>query len=250
MYYTTPIYEFRMKCHLCSGHLTMRTDPKNATYDCVAGLRRKVEEWDASEEMAHHMTEEEKAKLEQDAFYRLEHQKTDREKLMEQAEELERLQELNERNWEDPWARSKELRRRAREDKKDRMAVHKEAKQIQDKYGLAFNVAPKNVVDESETIKVDFEQSEAKQQHDRKRALLEGGSIFGSINEHLSQLTREQLLEREVKRKKLAQDLSQPQLVPTALGIRKKPNPPTDTEPTTKPALLIADYTSSDDDVE
>lgn len=28
MYYTTPLYEFRMKCHLCDNYFTIRTDPK------------------------------------------------------------------------------------------------------------------------------------------------------------------------------------------------------------------------------
>lgn len=27
MYYTTPVYKFRMKCHLCSSHFEMQTDP-------------------------------------------------------------------------------------------------------------------------------------------------------------------------------------------------------------------------------
>ena len=27
MYYTTPIYQFRMKCHLCDNHIEMKTDP-------------------------------------------------------------------------------------------------------------------------------------------------------------------------------------------------------------------------------
>lgn len=28
MYYTTPIYKFRMKCHLCDNHFEIQTDPK------------------------------------------------------------------------------------------------------------------------------------------------------------------------------------------------------------------------------
>jgi len=27
MYYTTPIYKFRMKCHLCDNHFEIKTDP-------------------------------------------------------------------------------------------------------------------------------------------------------------------------------------------------------------------------------
>ena len=28
MYYTTPIYKFRMKCHLCPNYFEIQTDPK------------------------------------------------------------------------------------------------------------------------------------------------------------------------------------------------------------------------------
>ena len=27
MYYTTPVYQFRMKCHLCDNYIEMKTDP-------------------------------------------------------------------------------------------------------------------------------------------------------------------------------------------------------------------------------
>ena len=27
-YYSTPIFQFRMKCHLCDNHFEIRTDPK------------------------------------------------------------------------------------------------------------------------------------------------------------------------------------------------------------------------------
>lgn len=27
MYYTTPVYEFKMKCHLCDNHFVIKTDP-------------------------------------------------------------------------------------------------------------------------------------------------------------------------------------------------------------------------------
>ena len=30
-YYTTPIYRFRMKCHLCDNHFEIETDPKVST---------------------------------------------------------------------------------------------------------------------------------------------------------------------------------------------------------------------------
>lgn len=34
MYYTTPLYEFRMKCHLCDNYYVIRTDPKVGRERC------------------------------------------------------------------------------------------------------------------------------------------------------------------------------------------------------------------------
>ncbi|KAI9631137.1 hypothetical protein KEM48_013197 [Puccinia striiformis f. sp. tritici PST-130] len=49
MYYTTPIYSFRCKCHLCGNWFEIRTDPKNTCYVVESGARQKHEEWDQEE---------------------------------------------------------------------------------------------------------------------------------------------------------------------------------------------------------
>ena len=33
-YYSTPIFKFRMKCHLCDSHFEIQTDPKVSTSVC------------------------------------------------------------------------------------------------------------------------------------------------------------------------------------------------------------------------
>ena len=45
-YYSTPIFGFRCKCHLCSGWFEIRTDPKNAAYVVHEGAKKKDEDWD------------------------------------------------------------------------------------------------------------------------------------------------------------------------------------------------------------
>ena len=49
MYFTTPIHQFRMKCHLCDQHFEIRTDPKNLDYVILSGAKRKEERWDMGE---------------------------------------------------------------------------------------------------------------------------------------------------------------------------------------------------------
>ena len=50
-YYTTPIYKFRMKCHLCDQYFEIRTDPKNCDYEILSGIIARffcseTEDWD------------------------------------------------------------------------------------------------------------------------------------------------------------------------------------------------------------
>ena len=53
-YYTTRIYEFATTCRACGGcTFTIRTNPKERTFDYVSGIRRKVEEFDTAEAGTH-----------------------------------------------------------------------------------------------------------------------------------------------------------------------------------------------------
>lgn len=40
-YYSTPIYTFRMKCHLCDNYFEIQTDPKNFDYAILSGARKQ-----------------------------------------------------------------------------------------------------------------------------------------------------------------------------------------------------------------
>lgn len=47
-YYSTPIYAFRCKCHLCSHWFEIQTDPKNTRYIVSEGAKQKAE-WQPEE---------------------------------------------------------------------------------------------------------------------------------------------------------------------------------------------------------
>jgi len=49
MYFSTPIHEFKMKCHLCDQHFIIRTDPQNLDYVIESGARRKEQRWNMAE---------------------------------------------------------------------------------------------------------------------------------------------------------------------------------------------------------
>ena len=119
-YLTTSIYEFSMKCHECGGELIMRTDPKNAEYECGDGLRKKISTYTADNGSGHLelQSDVDKEKMYNDAFYRLEHAKRDKEKLISASERIEQLQQLNDRQWKDPFEHSQHMRKIFRNDKK------------------------------------------------------------------------------------------------------------------------------------
>ena len=48
-YYSTPIYGFRCKCHLCQHWFEIRTDPEHTRYVVHEGAKAQNQEWDAEE---------------------------------------------------------------------------------------------------------------------------------------------------------------------------------------------------------
>ncbi|KAI8992066.1 CWC16 protein, partial [Mycotypha africana] len=114
-YYSTPILQFRMKCHLCDNWIEIQTDPKNTQYVVASGARKKVEEWEPEEnEVLKIQDADEKEKLESDPMYRLEHGIKDKQVISEATPHLTQLQELNNTQWSDPYTRSQQLRKRLR----------------------------------------------------------------------------------------------------------------------------------------
>ncbi|CAG8501756.1 11711_t:CDS:2 [Paraglomus brasilianum] len=111
-YYSTPIWSFRMKCHLCDNWFEIQTDPKNAEYVVVSGARRKEEEWDPEDTGTIKLKDDDEArKLAEDAFYKLEHAVKDEQKHAAAVPALTQLQRLNERQWADPYTLSQKMRK-------------------------------------------------------------------------------------------------------------------------------------------
>uniref|UniRef100_A0A670KIE9 Probable splicing factor YJU2B n=1 Tax=Podarcis muralis TaxID=64176 RepID=A0A670KIE9_PODMU len=137
-YYTTPIYRFRMKCHLCPNHIEMQTDPANCDYVIVSGARRKEERWDVeANEQIVATAHEEKQKLETDAMYRLEHGSKDQSKLQRALPTLQNIQEAQSA-WKDDFALNSRLRRKFREEKKVLQEEEKKDLALQSKACLSI----------------------------------------------------------------------------------------------------------------
>ncbi|KAI3385376.1 hypothetical protein SNEBB_009846 [Seison nebaliae] len=95
MYYSSPIFQFDLKCHLCKGLIEIKTDPETRNYIIVSGARRDEERWDPKAngqiELA---TGTEQMKLATNAMYRLEHKTRDTSRSEMEKVNLWKLKEI------------------------------------------------------------------------------------------------------------------------------------------------------------
>lgn len=111
MYYTTAVYQFRMKCHLCDNYLVIKTDPGNLDYEIVSGARRQENRWDPTENgQIVADTKEAQRKLFDDPMYKLEHVAGDQQKSTDAKPRLAHLYVRNEEVWADNYEANCKLR--------------------------------------------------------------------------------------------------------------------------------------------
>ncbi|KAI8847213.1 CWC16 protein [Chytridium lagenaria] len=113
-YYSTTIWSFRMKCHLCPNFIEIHTDPKNTEYVIASGAKKREEDFtpEDSETMAFDDAET-KDRL-QDPMYKLEHAQEDARKAKDAVPLISQLQESSEKYWKDPFTLSQQLRKKFR----------------------------------------------------------------------------------------------------------------------------------------
>ncbi|KAG7450947.1 DUF572-domain-containing protein [Guyanagaster necrorhizus] len=140
-YYSTPIFSFRCKCHLCDGWFEIQTDPKNTRYVVVSGARQKDEEWNPEENggfAVHGKSEDtEDAAAPVDPLVALE-KTTDAQNHLTnvQMPRLESLQSVSEHYNADPYALSSKVRKVFRHEKKIETAKRKADDEIKGRYAL------------------------------------------------------------------------------------------------------------------
>jgi len=141
-YYSTPIFSFRCKCHLCDGWFEIQTDPKNTRYVVVSGARQKDEDWNPEENGGFAVHDTEKASVVEDPLASLE-KATDAQNHLTKVQipRLESLQSASERYNADPYAHSTRIRKRFREEKKIEQAKQKANDEIKGRYGLPASLS-------------------------------------------------------------------------------------------------------------
>ncbi|KAJ6607364.1 DUF572-domain-containing protein [Mycena sp. CBHHK59/15] len=196
-YYSTPIFSFRCKCHLCDGWFEIQTDPKNTRYVVVSGARKKDEDWNPEENGGYAVHDTEAHAVPADPLASLE-KSTDAQKgLVKAQDRLESLQEVSEHYNSDPFALSSKVRKRFREEKKVEKIKKQADDSIKDRYGLPESLS--------------LIEDDAKAAEEAKEQWVQG---------------RQELQLREsTKRRKLAVEIT---TIPSSSSSsrRKRPTPP------------------------
>ncbi|KAL5250481.1 hypothetical protein ACHWQZ_G016275 [Mnemiopsis leidyi] len=179
MYYTTPIWQFRMKCHLCDNYIEMHTDPKNFDYIVASGGRRKEERYDQNDaECAAAHEPEERKRLGTDPMFKLQYQTKD-EAVVEEAEPIIDKLQVKQEVWKDDYLLNRSLRKRHREDRKSDKAADSFLK---NKMGLNLKMLPTTKNDKIVSSLVRFTAQRDGDKLDKKSAI---SAIFSNKRTNL-----------------------------------------------------------------
>ncbi|KAL8925299.1 MAG: hypothetical protein Q9208_003589 [Pyrenodesmia sp. 3 TL-2023] len=156
-YLSTPIYSFRMKHTACGGWIEIRTDPKNTAYVVTEGARKRdtgddvVREGDRVIESA-----EEKEKRQSNAFAVLEGKVEEKRQVFSDKSRIEELWVEKEKKWDDPYERSRKLRRVFREERKVREKDEQRAEELRNRMSLGMDLLVESEEDRRRAGFVDF----------------------------------------------------------------------------------------------
>ncbi|KAF5359166.1 hypothetical protein D9756_003171 [Leucocoprinus leucothites] len=141
-YYSTPIFSFRCKCHLCDNWFEIQTDPKNTRYVVTSGARQKDEEWDPEENGGFAIHDPDKKGTPDDPLAALEKTSEAQANLTKvQIPRLEALQSVSEHYNADPYSLSLKVRRKFREEKKIDQQKRKADDDLKGRYGLPASLS-------------------------------------------------------------------------------------------------------------
>ena len=158
-YYSTPIYSFRMKHVVCGAWIEIRTDPKNTAYVVTEGAKKR----DTGEDKIHEgeiriKTDEERERLTNDAFAALEGKVEDKRLAATDKSRIEELQQAKERDWDDPGAANRRLRRTFRAERKIRQRKEGLTEALKDRMSLGMDLLEETEEDRRKAGFVEFGQ--------------------------------------------------------------------------------------------
>ena len=146
-----------MKHVACGGWIEIRTDPKNTAYVVVDGAKKR----DTGEDKILEgeivvRTDEERKKLQNDAFAALEVTIDDRKQATTDKTRIEELLEAKDKDWDDPYTASRRLRQAFRADRKVRQKKEALTENLKNRMSLSIDLLDETEEDRRRAGFVDF----------------------------------------------------------------------------------------------
>ncbi|XP_067633893.1 coiled-coil domain-containing protein 130 homolog [Eurosta solidaginis] len=196
MYYSTPIYKFRMKCHLCDNHFEIQTDPGNLDYVILSGARRQENRWDPlNNEQIVPETKEAQKRLFDDPMYKLEHLAKDVKTGEDAKPILERLVDRNRNVWNDNYEANCRLRAEFRTKKKELKAQKELDDKLLARTGLDIALLPEIAQDKQMAALMMLQSKSAQDREAEKRLdILMKPALPGATKTTFGGLKRQKVL--------------------------------------------------------
>lgn len=146
-----------MKHTACGGWIEICTDPKNTAYVVVEGAKKR----DTGEDQVKEgdmviMSTEEREKLQNDAFAVLEGKVEEKKRVFTDKSRIEDLYQGKERDWDDPYAASRKLRKVFRADRKVREKDEQRTEELKDRMSFGGELLAETEEDRRRAGLVDF----------------------------------------------------------------------------------------------
>lgn len=206
MYYSTPLYQFRMKCHLCDNYIVIKTDPGNLDYEIVSGARRQEGRWDPAENgQIVADTKETQRRLFDDPMYKLEHVANDAKKCDDAKPRLYKLYERNHYVWDDDYMANSKLRAEFRVKKKELKQEAERDQQLLAKSSLDIELLPETDQDArlAAMMRLHSAKTEAEHEKERRTDLMNRPALPSSTITSFGGLRSERLLKAKLSRNDL-----------------------------------------------
>lgn len=145
MYYSTPIWSFEFTHTACGGSIEIRTDPQKTEYVVTKGARKRDygEKEDEKEGEIPVLGYRRDAlglgsgsAIPKDPFERMEKEKATKAQASADAMRVEELKRASQRDWEDPYAKSRKLRALFREGRHERERKERKDEELRDRFAF------------------------------------------------------------------------------------------------------------------
>jgi len=151
-YYSTPIWNFRMKHVACGGVLEIRTDPKNTAYVVTEGGKARdygepLDKVREGENGVPILTAEERERRREDAFAQLEGKADEKALVRNNTKRIEELYRARERDWDDPWTANRRMRTGFRHERKLRRRDEEATEALKERLGTDIAMMPETEED-------------------------------------------------------------------------------------------------------